>query len=82
MKTYFKSLFKGATVFGTGLHTLEDVGLISFGALVILPLWVKWIVGAFVSWFVLGFIVDWATRSEGWSVSGAKAKLKTLWLKH
>jgi len=64
MKGFGRTLLMGGTLAAVGVHVLEDVLLISLGAWVPIPVWLKYVVGISASWLVFGCIIH-RIKGEG-----------------
>ena len=54
IKAYFTTLFSTVMVGFLGIHTLEDVLLLSIGRFLPVPVWAMYTIGLLLSWLVLG----------------------------
>jgi len=57
IKAYIATLFSGAMVGFVGIHTLEDIILLSIGRFAPLPLIGMYALGLAVSWLVMGALL-------------------------
>jgi len=54
IRAYFTTLFSTVMVGFLGIHTLEDVLLLSIGRFLPVPVWAMYTIGLLLSWLVLG----------------------------
>ena len=54
IRAYFTTLFSTVMVGFLGIHTLEDVLLLSIGRFLPVPVWDMYTIGLLLSWLVLG----------------------------
>ena len=57
MKTYFSILFSTTMVGFVGVHTLEDIILLTIGRFAPVPVIAMYAIGLFTSWLVMGVLV-------------------------
>ena len=57
IKAYITTLFSGAMIGLVGIHTLEDVVLLSIGRFAPLPLITMYALGLAMSWLVMGALL-------------------------
>ena len=57
IKAYISTLFSGAMIGLVGIHTLEDVVLLSIGRFAPLPLIAMYALGLAMSWLVMGALL-------------------------
>jgi len=58
MKNYISTLFSTAMVGFVGIHTLEDIVLLSIGRFAPVPVPVMYAIGLFTSWLVMGALLN------------------------
>ena len=56
-KAYISTLFSGAMVGFVGIHTLEDIVLLSIGRFAPVPVAAMYALGLFTSWLVMGALL-------------------------
>ena len=54
IRAYFTTLFSTVMVGFLGIHTLEDILLLSIGRFLPVPVWAMYTIGLLLSWLVLG----------------------------
>ena len=57
IKAYISTLFSGAMIGLVGIHTLEDIILLSIGRFAPLPLIAMYALGLAMSWLVMGALL-------------------------
>lgn len=57
MKNYLATLFSGAMFGFVGIHTLEDIVLLSIGRFAPVPVPVMYALGLLASWLVMGALL-------------------------
>jgi hypothetical protein len=57
IKAYISTLFSGAMIGLVGIHTLEDIVLLSIGRFAPLPLIAMYALGLAMSWLVMGALL-------------------------
>ena len=57
LKSYISTLFSGAMVGFVGIHTIEDMILMSIGRFAPVPLIVMYALGLAMSWLVMGALL-------------------------
>ena len=57
LKSYISTLFSGAMLGFVGIHTLEDIILLSIGRFAPLPLIAMYALGLAMSWLVMGALL-------------------------
>ena len=57
IRAYISTLFSGAMVGLVGIHTLEDVILMSIGRFAPVPLFAMYAIGLGMSWLVMGALL-------------------------
>jgi hypothetical protein len=57
LKSYISTLFSGAMIGFVGIHTLEDIILLSIGRFAPLPLIAMYALGLAMSWLVMGALL-------------------------
>ena len=57
MRAYLGTLFSGAMFGFVGVHTLEDIVLLSIGRFAPVPVPVMYVIGLFASWLVMGALL-------------------------
>ena len=57
LKSYIATLFSGAMIGFVGIHTLEDMVLLSIGRFAPLPLIAMYALGLAMSWLVMGALL-------------------------
>ena len=57
LKSYIATLFSGAMIGLVGIHTFEDILLMSIGRFVPLPLFAMYALGLALSWLVMGALL-------------------------
>ena len=57
LKAYISTLFSGAMIGFVGIHTLEDIILLSIGRFAPLPLIAMYALGLAMSWLVMGALL-------------------------
>ena len=57
IKAYITTLFSGAMIGLVGIHTLEDIVLLSIGRFAPLPLIAMYALGLAMSWLVMGALL-------------------------
>ena len=57
LKAYISTLFSGAMIGLVGIHTLEDIILLSIGRFAPLPLIAMYALGLAMSWLVMGALL-------------------------
>ena len=57
LKSYISTLFSGAMLGFVGIHTLEDIILLSIGRFAPLPLILMYALGLAMSWLVMGALL-------------------------
>ena len=57
MKKYISTLFSTAMVGFVGVHTLEDIVLLTIGRFAPVPVLAMYAIGLFTSWLVMGALL-------------------------
>ena len=57
LKSYISTLFSGAMLGFVGIHTLEDIILLSIGRFAPVPLLAMYALGLAMSWLVMGALL-------------------------
>ncbi len=57
MKNYIKTLISTAMIGFVGVHTMEDVVLLSIGRFAPVPVWAMYAIGLLASWLVMGALL-------------------------
>jgi hypothetical protein len=58
MKTYISTLFSTAMIGFVGIHTIEDIVLLSIGRFAPVPVVVMYALGLLTSWLVMGALLN------------------------
>jgi hypothetical protein len=58
MKTYISTLFSTAMIGFVGVHTVEDIVLLSIGRFAPVPVVVMYALGLLTSWLVMGALLN------------------------